>query len=38
MQAGLLRRHAVAAMVEHICERFGWNVIIPKYGQTVDLG
>ena len=25
------------AMAEHIRERFGWNVAVPYYGQTVDL-
>lgn len=28
---------AAAAMAEHIRERFGWNVVVPDYGQTVEL-
>jgi len=28
---------AAAAMADHIRERFGWNVIIPEYEQTVEL-
>lgn len=28
---------AAAAMAEHIRERFGWNVVVPQYGQSVDL-
>ncbi len=28
---------AADAMAEHIRERFGWNVIVPEYGQTVEL-
>lgn len=28
---------AAAAMAEHIRERFGWNVQIPKYGERVEL-
>jgi metallo-beta-lactamase family protein len=28
---------AAAAMAEHIRERFGWNVVVPEYGQTVEL-
>jgi metallo-beta-lactamase family protein len=28
---------AAEAMAEHIRERFGWNVIVPVYGQKVDL-
>lgn len=28
---------ASTAMAEHIKERFGWNVSVPQYGETVDL-
>lgn len=28
---------AAGAMAGHIRERFGWNVVIPEYGQTVEL-
>jgi metallo-beta-lactamase family protein len=28
---------AAAAMAEHIRGRFGWNVIVPAYEQTIDL-
>jgi metallo-beta-lactamase family protein len=28
---------AAEAMAGHIRERFGWNVIVPEYGQVVDL-
>jgi metallo-beta-lactamase family protein len=28
---------AAQAMAEHIRERFGWNVVVPEYGQTIDL-
>ncbi len=28
---------AAAAMAQHIRDRFGWNVIVPEYGQTVAL-
>ena len=28
---------AAEAMAAHIRERFGWTVIVPQYGQTVDL-
>lgn len=28
---------AAAAMAEHIRERFGWNVMIPQYGERVEL-
>ena len=28
---------AAEAMAAHIRERFGWNVEVPQYGQTVDL-
>jgi metallo-beta-lactamase family protein len=28
---------AAAAMAEHIRDRFGWNVVVPEYGQTVEL-
>ncbi|MEO8648273.1 MAG: MBL fold metallo-hydrolase [Acidobacteriota bacterium] len=28
---------AAAAMAEHIRERFGWNVVVPQYGQSVEL-
>lgn len=28
---------AAAAMAEHIRERFGWNVTVPQYAQTVEL-
>ncbi len=28
---------AAAAMAEHIRERFGWNVQIPQYGESVEL-
>ncbi|MGC2235351.1 MAG: MBL fold metallo-hydrolase [Pyrinomonadaceae bacterium] len=28
---------AAAAMAEHIRERFGWNVVVPQYEQTVEL-
>jgi metallo-beta-lactamase family protein len=28
---------AAAAMAEHIRERFGWNVVVPQYEQTVAL-
>jgi metallo-beta-lactamase family protein len=28
---------SAASMAEHIRERFGWNVVIPQYGQTVEL-
>jgi metallo-beta-lactamase family protein len=28
---------AAAAMAAHIHERFGWNVVVPHYGETVDL-
>lgn len=28
---------AAAAMADHIRERFGWNVVIPEYMQTVEL-
>jgi metallo-beta-lactamase family protein len=29
--------HAAEAMAGHIRERFGWNVTVPQYGQSVDL-
>jgi len=28
---------AAEAMAQHIRERFGWNVTVPQYGQTIDL-
>jgi len=28
---------AAQAMAVHIRERFGWNVVVPEYGQTVTL-
>ena len=28
---------AAEAMAQHIRERFGWNVIVPQYEQTVEL-
>ena len=28
---------AAQAMAEHIRDRFGWNVVVPEYGQTVEL-
>ena len=28
---------AANAMAEHIRERFGWNVVVPQYGQTIEL-
>lgn len=28
---------AAAAMAEHVRERFGWNVEVPSYGQTIEL-
>jgi metallo-beta-lactamase family protein len=28
---------AAEAMAEHIRERFGWNVVVPQYKQTIDL-
>ncbi|MEO7660279.1 MAG: MBL fold metallo-hydrolase RNA specificity domain-containing protein, partial [Pyrinomonadaceae bacterium] len=28
---------AAEAMAGHIRERFGWNTIVPEYGQTVEL-
>ncbi len=28
---------AASAMAEHIREEFGWKVIVPEYGQTVEL-
>ena len=28
---------AAEAMAGHIRERFGWNVVVPEYGQTVEL-
>jgi len=28
---------SAAAMAEHIHDRFGWNAIVPQYGQTVEL-
>lgn len=28
---------AAEAMAEHIRERFGWSVVVPYYGQTVEL-
>lgn len=28
---------AAAAMAEHIRERFGWNVKVPQYGESVEL-
>ncbi len=28
---------AAEAMAEHIRERFGWNVVVPQYEQTVEL-
>ena len=28
---------AAEAMAGHIRERFGWNVLVPEYGQTVEL-
>lgn len=28
---------AAKAMAEHIRERFGWNVVVPQYGQTIEL-
>ncbi len=28
---------AAEAMAEHIRERFGWNVVVPQYEQTIDL-
>jgi metallo-beta-lactamase family protein len=28
---------SAAAMAGHIRQRFGWNVVVPKYEQTVDL-
>ena len=28
---------AAEAMAQHIRDRFGWNVVVPQYGQTIDL-
>jgi metallo-beta-lactamase family protein len=28
---------AAAAMAQHIRDRFGWKVVVPEYGQTVEL-
>jgi len=28
---------AAEAMAQHIRERFSWNVVVPQYGQTIDL-
>lgn len=28
---------AAAAMAKHIHERFGWNAVVPNYGETVEL-
>jgi len=28
---------AAEAMAGHIRERFGWNVVVPQYGQTIEL-
>ncbi|MEP7212702.1 MAG: MBL fold metallo-hydrolase [Acidobacteriota bacterium] len=28
---------AAEAMAQHIRDRFGWNVVVPQYGQTVEL-
>ena len=28
---------AAAAMAQHIRDRFGWNVVVPEYGQEVEL-
>ena len=28
---------AAAAMSQHIRDRFGWNVVVPQYGQSVSL-
>jgi metallo-beta-lactamase family protein len=28
---------AAEAMAEHIRDRFGWNVVVPEYEQTIDL-
>ena len=28
---------AATAMAQHIRDKFGWNVIVPEYGQTVEL-
>jgi metallo-beta-lactamase family protein len=28
---------AAEAMAQHIRERFGWNVIVPQYGEKIDL-
>ena len=28
---------AAVAMAQHIKDRFGWNVIVPQYQQTVEL-
>ncbi len=28
---------AAAAMAQHIRDRFGWNVVVPEYGKTVEL-
>jgi metallo-beta-lactamase family protein len=28
---------AAAAMAQHIRDRFGWNVVVPQYGQAVNL-
>lgn len=28
---------AAQAMAEHIRDEFGWNVVVPEYGQTVEL-
>ena len=28
---------AAAAMAQHIRDRFGWNVVVPQYGQTTEL-
>ena len=28
---------AAEAMAQHIREKFGWNVVVPQYGQTVEL-
>ncbi len=28
---------AAAAMAQHIRDRFGWNVVVPEYGQRVEL-
>ncbi|HTH38296.1 MAG TPA: MBL fold metallo-hydrolase [Pyrinomonadaceae bacterium] len=28
---------AAAAMAQHIRDRFGWNVVVPAYGQSIEL-